>query len=50
LSIIEKDQQYIQDEFVDMEKKKETLAFRMEADKKLKEWKGFVLTKDKLRM
>jgi hypothetical protein len=33
-----------------MEKKKENLAFKQEADKKLKEWKSLVMLKDKLRV
>ena len=37
------------DEFNDLEKKKETLGFKQETDKKLKEWKGLELIKDKFK-
>lgn len=32
-----------------MEKKKESLSFKSEADRKLKEWKALIMTKDKLK-
>lgn len=37
------------DEFNDLEKKKESLSFKYETDKKLKEWKGLELGKDKFK-
>ena len=49
LTIIEKDQNHMNDEFNDLEKKKETLSFKQETDKKLKEWKVFELVKDKYK-
>jgi hypothetical protein len=49
LTIIEKDQSHMNDEFNDLEKKKETLGFKQETDKKLKEWKGLELVKDKFK-
>lgn len=47
--MIEKEQEYLLDEFNDMEKKKESLSFRQEYDRKMKEWKTLVVNKDKLR-
>lgn len=49
LTIIEKDQSHMNDEFNDLEKKKESLGFKQETDKKLKEWKGLEIVKDRFK-
>ena len=37
INVIEKDQQYLVDEFNDMEKKKEGLSFKQEVDKRTRD-------------
>ena len=50
LNMIEKDQGYLADEYNDMEKKKESLIFKQEIDKRIKEHHTYVIFKDKIQV